>query len=321
MIPKVSIIVPMYNEEKYIRRCIESLLQSTYQDFELILLDDGSQDNSFSICQEFAENNPHIFVYKLNRGGVSKARNYGLDKAVGEYIWFVDGDDKVYPNALEELMNGIVEEDCDLVIGRYDSNRTEAQSNRVGICSIEDYAADFCRGSGFYYHVLWNKLYKRKIIKDNHVKFPEYTTFAEDNIFNCSYLLYCKKVNYIDKKVYYYSDDNSYNKSVEMSLEKETFIINVLKESFNKKKELITKYELKKQVDYIVNNNFFNSIHNENKLMKQRGFNSLLLDTWKSEEFTSVLRFDSGVEGKTAMIAKIAKMLNFFGLYKLLLEI
>lgn len=318
--PKVSIIVPLYNEEKYISRCIESILQSTYKDFEIILLDDDSCDNSFRICEGYAKKNNNISVYRLNRGGVSRARNYGLDKATGEYIWFVDGDDKVYPESLEYLVKGIEENNCELVIGKYKSNRVDAQSDRIGVCSVEDYAGDFCIGSGFYYNVLWNKLYRRDIIKQNYIQFSEHISFAEDSSFNCDYLLYCKKVNYIDKVVYYYSDENSYNKSVTMSLEKETSIICAFKEILKKKRKLIEKYNLKEKVKHEVNNIFFNSIYQECKLMKQYKFDKLLLDTWNSEEFVSVVKSDSGVKGKKVKAIRFLKSLDAFWLYKLVVK-
>ena len=319
--PKVSIIVPIFNEEKYIEGCIESILKSTYQDFELILVDDGSNDNSVNLCEDFARNNKNIFVYKLNRGGVSRARNYGVTKARGEYIWFVDGDDKVYPEALEFLMEGIEEKECDLVIGKYNSNRKNIQSEKVGIYNITDYIAEFCCETGYYYHVLWNKLYKRSIIQDNQLRFKEHYSFAEDNIFNCDYLPYCKKVNYIDKKVYFYSDKNSYNKSVEISEEKEQNIINVLMESFRKKRELIKKNGLNKEIEYRLNNIFFNAIHSENKLIKGFGYHILLKKIWNSFEFSYVLKFGNGVKGKTATLVKVLKIFNVFNIYCMVLEL
>lgn len=317
--PKVSIIVPLYNEEKYIRRCIQSILDLTYKDYELILIDDGSNDDSFAICEEYVEIYKNVYAYKINRGGVSRARNYGLDRAKGEYIWFVDGDDSVYPDSLEQLVKGMEESGCDLVIGKYKSNRNDFQSDKVGIQSIEEFCVDFCCSEGFYYDVLWNKLYKRKIITYGSLKFDENITFAEDCLFNCDYLFFCNKVKYINQEVYYYSDENSYNKSLDISLEKETMIINAFSEMLKRKRKLIKKNSIEKEVEFEVNRKFFNLVHKENKLLKQYGFNELLINIWNSEEFISILKIGSGVRGKNAFVAKVARFVNLFWIYRIIL--
>ena len=100
MNPKISVIVPVYNVEKYLRRCIDSILAQTFSDFELLLIDDGSKDSSGEICEEYAGKDARIRVFHRQNGGVSTARNLGIDKAKGEWIYFVDSDDVVLPSAL-----------------------------------------------------------------------------------------------------------------------------------------------------------------------------------------------------------------------------
>lgn len=101
--PKISVIVPVYNVEKYLRRCIDSILAQTFTDFELLLIDDGSKDSSGEICDEYARNDERVRVFHKENGGVSSARNLGLDNAKGEWVSFVDADDIIYSNNLDIL--------------------------------------------------------------------------------------------------------------------------------------------------------------------------------------------------------------------------
>lgn len=112
--PKISVIVPIYRVEAYLAECMDSILSQTYQDFELILVDDGSPDNCGAICDEYAEKDSRIRVIHQKNGGLSAARNAGLDIAQGEYVTFVDSDDVLHPNYLEYLMRGLAENQADI---------------------------------------------------------------------------------------------------------------------------------------------------------------------------------------------------------------
>src|SRR4051794_4889210 len=112
--PKISIVVPVYKVEKYIKRCVDSILAQTYQDFELILVDDGSPDNCGKICDSLAKQDKRIKVIHKENGGLSTARNAGIDVAVGEYIGFVDSDDWVTKDMFEYLLNLIEDNECDI---------------------------------------------------------------------------------------------------------------------------------------------------------------------------------------------------------------
>ena len=113
----ISIIVPVYNTEKYLRRCIDSVLAQTYQDFELLLIDDGSKDSSGAICDEYAAQDARVRVFHKENGGVSSARNVGLDNARGEWITFVDADDWIESDMLELLLRKGEETGADIVMG------------------------------------------------------------------------------------------------------------------------------------------------------------------------------------------------------------
>ena len=110
----VSIIVPIYNKEKYLEKCLDSILGQTYRDLEIILVDDGSTDNSLAICQRYAEKDPRIKIYHKPNGGVSSARNLGLEKSTGKYISFVDPDDFIHSEFIERLEMMLVQSDAEI---------------------------------------------------------------------------------------------------------------------------------------------------------------------------------------------------------------
>ena len=187
-----SVIVPVYNIEKYLPRCINSILSQTYSDFELILVDDGSTDNSGLICDEYAEKDKRIRVYHKPNGGVSSARNMGIDHATGEFIVFIDSDDVADSCLLQNLAHS----DCDLVsIGfdDYSPNNTVKKSFLEPSFSFsldsEENILQFVSFSGYVF--VWAKRYKRSIIVQNNIRFNENLEFSEDIIFNNAYILKC----------------------------------------------------------------------------------------------------------------------------------
>lgn len=194
---KVSVIVPIYNSEKYITECIESILNQTYKDFELILMDDGSTDSSGEICKKYMLQDPRVrYIYKEN-GGVSSARNEGIQCAGGEYIAFVDSDDTVKPKMLETL----IKNDRDFAMCGYElcddiSNTVSIQFSCPRLCGTMH---DLAENIGDYLsppYLLgpWLKLFKRDIITEHNIIFPPELSYGEDAIFVLQYLAYCKTV-------------------------------------------------------------------------------------------------------------------------------
>ena len=170
---EISIIVPVYQVEKYIRQCIDSILAQTFTDFELILVDDGSKDNSGKICDEYAEKDKRIRVIHKENGGLSDARNKGLDNASGNYFMFVDGDDYIAPNMAECLYKKIFEAKADIAVCNYryifesDGEKDFATENKAEVLNSNEifYNRKNERNYGFW-TVAWNKLYKREKICD-----------------------------------------------------------------------------------------------------------------------------------------------------------
>lgn len=206
--PKVSVIVPVYNVEKYIGRCIESIQKQTLTDWELLLIDDGSTDNSGKICDSFAEKDDRITVFHKPNGGVSSARNYGLEHAKGQWLAFVDSDDNLNKDYLT-LDN--VPEDSDVIYRSFvvfkDENivRDRTITKEKYINGSSKFLADYIKHRE---NVLWNKLIKREIIGD--MKFDTNVKNGEDFLFFISILRNISSCYYSSIGCYnYYVRDNS----------------------------------------------------------------------------------------------------------------
>lgn len=201
----ISIIIPAYNAAKTIVRCVESILSQTYYDWELIIIDDGSADNTIDVCKSFQDE--RIRVYHKENGGVSSARNYGLTYAKGEYIAFVDADDYLEPMYLEHLYQGC---EFDLSITGFCYDKELEKSNLllelVDKSSIAKLLSCLINADQLCYP--WGRLFKRSVIEQNHIRFNEKMRFAEDNVFNWEYLCHINSLR-IDstQKDYHKSSD------------------------------------------------------------------------------------------------------------------
>lgn len=207
---EVSIIVPVYNAEKTIRRCIESIINQEYIDFELILCDDGSTDVSGAICDEYQEKDERIRVLHKPNTGVSDTRNQGIAMAQGTYIQFLDADDWITVDATKLLVRTMKEKDCDLVISDFYRVVGERTSHKGDIededvLSREAFAQYMMENpADFYYGVLWNKLFKREIIEAHQIQMDEHVNWCEDFLFNLEYLIYCNRIAALQVPIYYY---------------------------------------------------------------------------------------------------------------------
>lgn len=204
----ISVIVPVYNAEKYLHRCIDSILAQTYSDFELLLIDDGSKDSSGKICDEYAQKDSRVRVFHKENGGVSSARNLGLDNAKGEWITFCDADDYVTFDWLATFSDAISKA-VDLGIQGYyiiDGDKTiKKELLPCQGCFIDDkrglIVSLMCQG---VYGYLWVKLFRRQIIEENHIRFDTSSTFREDEQFFSKYLEYVTSFKCIERENYYY---------------------------------------------------------------------------------------------------------------------
>lgn len=201
--PLFSIIVPVYKTEEYLHKCVSSILEQSFGDFELILVDDGSPDQCPELCDNFARQDDRIKVIHKENGGVSSARNAGIAVATGEYIWFVDSDDYILPDALAILENAMEEERADLY----------AFNGKCRDIFCEGNLGEFL--SRYYFNYILgfgpcNKLYRRNCLTDFQLYFDTQETIGEDLLFNILYYktIFDEKnpvVRFLDHELYYYA--------------------------------------------------------------------------------------------------------------------
>lgn len=210
---KVTVIVPAYNSGRTIERCIESVLRQTYEAKEIIVVDDGSVDNTCEICRKYEELSCFRY-FKATHGGVSKVRNLGLEKATGEYVMFVDADDYVKDTFVEKMVAALETGSCDMCICSYVrviyNNCYPIKSLQAsGIIDRNKYLIDTLKDPGHHYFgVIWNKIFKTQIIRQKGISFRSDITLGEDFVFTLEYLKYVQKVNVIDDKLIYYCYQN-----------------------------------------------------------------------------------------------------------------
>ncbi len=208
---KVSIIVPAYNAQNTIGRCLDSILKQTYSDFELLVMDDGSRDDTPRILDEYAAEDARIRVIHKGNSGVSDTRNQALDLASGEYIQFLDADDWIAPDATRLFVRAMEDNPtCDMVIadfyrvvGKNLSQKGDIEEERI--LTREEYADEMMKSpADFYYGVLWNKFFRRSIIEEYQLRMDVRLDWAEDFIFNMEYVLHTDHIYALKAPVYYY---------------------------------------------------------------------------------------------------------------------
>lgn len=201
---KVSIIVPVYNVEKYLERCLDSLVKQTLKDIEIIVVNDGSPDNSQKIIDRYAKKYKKIKTYKKENGGLSSARNFGIDKANGDYIAFVDSDDYVELDMYEKMYNKIISDDFDLVCCNFDYVDDSGQYINKGNSKVNKdiYDVDIRKNMIDFYPAAWNKLYKKELFNNN-IQFKCGVWF-EDVEFIHRLFPYIKSIGVIEDSLYHY---------------------------------------------------------------------------------------------------------------------
>lgn len=286
MNPLISVIVPIYNVEKYLARCVDSIVNQTYKNLEIILVDDGSPDRCPQMCDDYAEKDSRIKVVHKKNGGLSDARNAGIAVATGEYISFIDSDDYVSDDFFECLLDVINKENSDIaecsVVKFYEDNRFDEFSDDLSVKTYDtqDAMSALIAENPFHQHV-WNKLYKTELVKDipyavgklNEDEFWTYQVFGRAN-----------KVARLNKTMYYYFQRNSSIMGVGYNIRR----LDALEGKANRQK-------------YIENN--FPDLSTQAKI-----------DLYGSCMFAyqSVLKFMSGADKKKALelIRKYRKMYN-----------
>lgn len=210
MNPMVSIIIPVYNAEKTIRRCVDSALNQEYKETELLLVDDGSTDLSGRICDEYAGKDPRVCVIHKENTGVSDTRNLAVDRARGTYLQFLDSDDWISSDATSLMVRAAEESGCDMVISDFYRVVGERVSHKGdiepgGLLTREEFAGFMMeKPADFYYGVLWNKLFRRDLVEENGLRMDKTISWCEDFMFNLEYIRHTKTIYALHVPIYYY---------------------------------------------------------------------------------------------------------------------
>lgn len=208
--PLVSVIVPVYNAGEWLRPCLESIRGQSCPHLEVLLVNDGSTDGSLDVCEEFEAADRRFKVIDQPNAGVSAARNHALRAAKGEYVQFVDADDRLPPDSTEILVTAGEKKGADLVVAHFYRVVEDRVAQRGHIkkelyMNRADYAEWMCKAPAkYYYGVLWNKLYRRSLLAKNGLEFDEKVSWCEDFLFNLEYLRCCRLIAAIPRPVYYY---------------------------------------------------------------------------------------------------------------------
>ena len=221
---KVSVIIPVYNAEDTVERCIKSVLNQEFKDLEVIAVDDGSIDGSAALLDGLASKDERLHVIHVENGGVSKARNIGLSHVNGQYVQFLDADDYIPMESTKLLVRTMEESGCDLVIADFyrvvgDKVARKGSIHTDSLLTLQEFASLMMDSpSDFYYGVLWNKLYRADLIRDNQLTMDEDLNYCEDFIFNMEYLMHASTIQPLTVPVYYYFKTEGSLVSQSMSL-------------------------------------------------------------------------------------------------------
>jgi len=222
---KVSIIVPVYNAENYLANCLQSIINQSYKNIEIILINDGSSDNSLEICEGFKKDDNRIKLFSIENSGVSTARNIGIEQATGDYITFADSDDWIELNTVEFIVNKAIETEVDIVVWSYFKNYVNdekplsllpggdqtfnSDKDILYLKSIYQFYGQTKLGDTVSAGTTWCKLYKSGLIKENNIKFKKELTRSQDVIFCLEAFSKANIIKYYDTHLYHYRINNS----------------------------------------------------------------------------------------------------------------
>lgn len=269
--PLVSIIVPLYNGEQTIERCLTSIRNQSYKNIEVLVVNDGSKDHSMKILKKFEEADARFQIINKSNSGVSDSRNVGMKHARGKYLQFVDSDDWLVKDATETFVAAAENYNCDMIITDYHRvvNRKiyiKGHIPKEGLISRREFAEYMMKApANFYYGVMWNKFFRTDIVKSHKLKCSGDLNWCEDFLFNLEYLQYITDVCVIKKPVYYYVKTKGSLVATQVNL----------KQTVRTKRILFDYYkELYKSID----------IYDENKLRIQMFYLAVARDPGKRKK-------------------------------------
>lgn len=209
-LPRVSVIIPAYQAEKSLRRCLASVCAQQGAELEIWVVDDGSRDGTWAVLQELAAADPRIHGIHQENQGVSAARNAALDRCTGDFVRFVDADDELPEDAIAPLAQRMLRDQSDLLIGGFIEKVAMIQhrrnlANRGDTLDKNDYLTFWAKNANsFFCGVLWNKLFRRDLIERQQLRFESGLTYGEDFLFVCRYLQGAQRISFVQEAVYHY---------------------------------------------------------------------------------------------------------------------
>lgn len=304
----ISVIIPVYNAEKYLEQCLNSILAQTFPDFELLLIDDGSSDLSREICDDYAAKDSRIKVFYKKNGGVSSARNLGIQNATNDWICFVDSDDYLDKSYLQSLLNEL-ENDVEFVIQSLSKfSESDRKINIYSLPNAKISIEEFLNTHKIYvYGYLFGKLFSRKIITNNNLFFDDKISFGEDCVFVITYLQYVNSLylSRTDKYCYRETGDGLSKKTGK--LEEEHYLFTTISDTI-KKLYLIHKlqYVEKNIISYSIR--FLRAIYLNSKIGASERY--ALLKKYKKEFIVCF-----GKHNKSAVFLASLLKLNLFSVF------
>lgn len=314
--PLISVIVPVYNGEKFIEQCIDSITNQTLKNIEILIINDGSKDNTLNIIESIAKKDSRVKVLNQKNSGVSAARNNGISKSLGKYIAFVDADDYIDETMYEKMYKKAEEFNSDIVICNVNDvlngNKKISLNLNEGIIDIKSLTEkEFL--SNEYFNLgtaVWHKIFKSKLIKENKIKFINYSEVAsEDTLFNYEAMLKAKRLYCIDEALYDYKiSENSLTKSKSA---KENMVKRCMN-TVNIMSDFLSKNKIKDEnfIDYITYWEFINALSYVNELKAKSLVNSI-------KEYSKISTFNKTIK-KIALSSKLDKyFINHKGSYSI----
>lgn len=313
----ISIILPVYNSQDYIQNTIESILSQTYKKFEIIIVNDGSTDDSGLICEKIAKKNNCIRYFSINNMGVSNARNIALKEAKGEYVTFIDSDDLYEREYLELLVTNIEKYNADLITCAYKTLSNNPKiinySENYLDCKFKDYIEKL--QPNLLFNQLWNKMYKLDIIKENNLLFDNNLDLGEDYKFNLEYIKFIDKLIYINVPLYQYRITNTglgfkYRPN---SSEIKLALLKILENIYNEKNYNLSYIYKNYLIQFL--SSFSNIVDTRNKDKKQVKLNKIKELINSSEYRNKLKEIENNSSLKIKIICKIMSINNKYIIY------
>lgn len=320
----ITIIIPIYNAEKSIEKCVNSIINQKYRNIEILLINDGSKDKSLDICKFLKGRDNRIILIDKENEKVSKTRNRGIQEAKGKYIMFVDSDDYINEDMIKKMVKGIEEFDiCTCNYNYVDNNKEIVRSKLSSFSTDESNRYIEMLQRDFLFNPLWNKIYKTKIIKENNIKFEPNIQVGEDYLFNINYMKHTKNANYIATPMYnYVIQYNSLSKRfIERSIKEEMKIPRNLKKYYEEQKYNM-KYVYNQYIE-ILKSNIINLMVGEkdrNEIKKLIGeyIYEIKKDGIDKEKIDSLLTTENKFLYKALMKNKINYIYKYFKIRNLI---